>query len=407
MTILAAVRIAFDALRANPLRTLLSTLGIVMGAGALAAVLALGDGIERVARERLEEEGMQTVSVGSRTFEMLDGIRVPREDYPTLSVADADELLGRLGASNGASLILQGAGIASLQRASRGVVVIGVMTTRAQVPGPAIAEGRALTDAETRGTGRLAVVSARLAEALGAATPKDALGRSFELGKGSWVIVGVLQARRGMRELTATVPIAAAVEAMTPSGAPRLPMLFANGTRVEEMVGLRSQVDAWVASRGWKGKVDVASRGPERLRQMADGILVFKILMGAITAISLLVGGIGIMNVLLASVAERTREIGIRKATGATRRAIVAQFLTESVVISIAGSLVGVTLGLAGAIAVTAIMRARTEIVVYAPVTWPTLAVSILAAALVGLVFGTYPALRAARLSPVDAIMRE
>ena len=113
------------------------------------------------------------------------------------------------------------------------------------------------------------------------------------------------------------------------------------------------------------------------------------------------------MNVLLASVAERTREIGIRKATGATRRAIVAQFLTESVVISVAGSVVGVTLGLAGAIIITAIMRARTEVVVYAPVTWPTVAVSILAAAVVGLVFGTYPAVRAARLSPVDAIMRE
>ncbi len=407
MVLIPSVRIAIDALRANPLRTLLSTLGIVMGAGALAAVLALGDGIERVARERLEEEGMQIISVGSRAFEMLDGIRVPRADYPTLSVADADELLGRLGPSNGASLMLQGAGVAYLKGASRGVVVVGMMTVRATVPGAPVGEGRALTDAETRGTGRLAVVSARLAQALGAATPKDALGRSFELGRGSWEIVGVLQARPGLRELTAMVPIAAAAEAMMVSATPRLPTLYVSGARVEEMVALRSEVDSWVASKGWKGKVDVASRGPERLRQMADGILVFKILMGAITAISLLVGGIGIMNVLLASVAERTREIGIRKATGATRRAIVAQFLTESVVISVAGSVVGVTLGLAGAIIITAIMRARTEVVVYAPVTWPTVAVSILAAAVVGLVFGTYPALRAARLSPVDAIMRE
>jgi putative ABC transport system permease protein len=407
MLLLSSVRIALDALRANPLRSLLSTLGIVMGAGALAAVLALGDGIERTARERLEEEGMQIVSVGSRTFEMLDGIRVPREDYPTLTAADADDLLGRLGAANGVSLALQGAGVASLKGASRGVVVIGLMTTRATMPGPPVGAGRALTDAETRGTGRAAVVSARLAEALGAATAKDALGRSFELGKGTWEIVGVLQPRPAMRELTAIVPLAAAGDAMVPSGTPRLPTLYVSGARVEEMIALRSQVESWVSARGWKGKVDVASRGPERLRQMADGILVFKILMGAITAISLLVGGIGIMNVLLASVAERTREIGIRKATGATRRAIVAQFLTESVVISVAGSLVGVTLGLAGANAVTAIMRARTEILIYTPVTFPTVAVSVLAAAVVGLIFGTYPAVRAARLSPVDAIMRE
>ncbi|HEX9165729.1 MAG TPA: FtsX-like permease family protein, partial [Gemmatimonadales bacterium] len=144
-----------------------------------------------------------------------------------------------------------------------------------------------------------------------------------------------------------------------------------------------------------------------RARQARQGMLIFKLLMGAITGISLLVGGIGIMNVLLASVAERTREIGIRKATGARRRDVLLQFLAESVAITGLGSVVGVLLGLAGAFGVTAIMRARTEAVIYAAFTWGTVAIAVAAAVTVGIAFGIYPALRAARLSPIDAIRHE
>jgi putative ABC transport system permease protein len=130
-------------------------------------------------------------------------------------------------------------------------------------------------------------------------------------------------------------------------------------------------------------------------------------LMGAFTAISLVVGGIGIMNVLLASVVERTREIGVRRATGARRRDIVVQFLAESVVISLAGAVLGAVLGMGAAFATTAIMRAQTSAPVYAAATWQTLVVSMAAAIVVGLVFGIYPAFKAARLSPIDAMRYE
>jgi putative ABC transport system permease protein len=129
--------------------------------------------------------------------------------------------------------------------------------------------------------------------------------------------------------------------------------------------------------------------------------------MGAFTAISLVVGGIGIMNVLLASVMERTREIGVRKATGARRRDILTQFLAESVTISLAGALLGAAAGLAAAFISTAIMRSQTGAPVYAVATWQTLAVSMSAAILVGIVFGMYPALKAAYLSPIDAMRYE
>jgi putative ABC transport system permease protein len=128
--------------------------------------------------------------------------------------------------------------------------------------------------------------------------------------------------------------------------------------------------------------------------------------MGAIAGISLLVGGIGIMNVLLASVTERTREIGIRKAAGARRRDLLAQFLAESVTISLVGSFLGALLGL-GRRSGQPPMRAKSSARIFAAVSWETLIVAAAAAILVGVVFGIYPALRAARLSPVEAIRHE
>ena len=145
-----------------------------------------------------------------------------------------------------------------------------------------------------------------------------------------------------------------------------------------------------------------------RLDQLSRGILMFKLFMGAITGISLLVGGIGIMNVLLSSVTERTREIGIRKAAGARDRDILRQSLAESVAISAVGSGIGLAIGVSGAFAITAGIRRFSQApFLTASISWSTVAVAAIAAIVIGLTFGTYPARRAARLSPIDAIRHE
>ncbi|MCI0434409.1 MAG: FtsX-like permease family protein [Gemmatimonadetes bacterium] len=136
----------------------------------------------------------------------------------------------------------------------------------------------------------------------------------------------------------------------------------------------------------------IVASSRERVDQISRGILVFKLALGSITGISILVGGIGIMNILLASVHERTREIGIRRAAGARRRDIFRQFLAESVATSALGALLGVLLGLAGAFGVTAIIRAVADAPVHAAVVWSTAAVAARVAVAVGIVSGTYPA---------------
>jgi len=267
--------------------------------------------------------------------------------------------------------------------------------------------GRHLTPLEFASSERLVEVSEALAGAIGA-KPAALVGDSLQIGNGSFLVVGVFAVPEQSRELEAFVPFMVAEPSLAPTRQARAAEIHVEGARVEDVERLRDSTERWIAEHRpeWSGRVSVFTNRA-RLEQVSRGMLLFKLFMGTITGIALLVGGVGIMNVLLASIAERTREIGVRKATGARNRDILVQFLVESVTISSTGALVGALIGVAGAFGSTAIMRARTEAIVYASLSLSTIAVVATAALGIGLVFGMYPAVRASRLSPIDAIRQE
>ncbi len=407
----ASLSIALGTLRANPLRTTLSTLGIVIGAAALVAVLTLGDGMERFGRQQLATTtDLQSVVLEPRTVEIIDNQAYPLDDYLVLTRADAERIMTSVPHISAGLLTLNGSAAVELPGGlSDTVDIVATLPTQAEVLKRSFAAGRYFTAAEAAAGTPVVVVSAGLGATLGGGDPAAALGRQVGIRGQEYEVVGVLPATGPERVPSVYAPIELAATLLAPTPRPRAPTLVLQAERIEDVRAVQAGVEAWLGERygaEWPRKARVHTN-MQRVNQSERAILVFKLFLGAITGIALLVGGIGIMNVLLASVTERTREIGVRKAIGARRRDLLAQFLLESVAIAGLGSVIGTLLGFGGAFGVTALMRQQLDAPVYAAFSWGTLAVSAGAAVLVGVVFGIYPALRAARLSPIEAIRHE
>jgi putative ABC transport system permease protein len=400
--------IAIQTLRANPLHTALSTLGIIIGVGALVAILALGDGMERFARDQIESTtDLQAISVQTRTTERLGDVLVRRTDAPVLTAADAGALRGVIGASGQVALHAS-AGVELRvpgDTARTGVLVRGTLADAADIGDLAMVAGRFFSSDDVAAAAHVAVLDRTLAARLGA-DASAAVGGRVLLGGAEMRVVGVVESARGGPP-TAYVPLTA-IGATSPTAAERVPTLTVLAQRVEDVPALRARVERWLAQRFGARATDFSVITNEaRVVQAQRGILLFKLVMGAITGISIVVGGIGVMNVLLVSIVERTREIGIRKATGARRRDIAVQFLTESVTISGFGSVLGVVVGLSAVFAFAPVVRTIVDAPFQPAITWASVAVALAAAVVVGVLFGTYPALRAARLAPADAIRHE
>ncbi|MEO6878583.1 MAG: ABC transporter permease, partial [Gemmatimonadaceae bacterium] len=409
-----SLSVGFETLRSNPLRTILSTLGIVIGVAALVSVLSVGDGMERLARAQIgSTTDLQRIVVAARTFRMVDDTPIPLANPQAFDVADAASLRAAVGDSAAVNMVVNGSALVTTtaDTTPHGTQIVGLLARDAMsLPDASILAGRAFSAAEAASGAPVAVISYRLAsDYLKGRQPSELIGDTLLFQGQPRAIVGVLRAVENDRARRAVMPVRAAAGAMVPGQSERSARLMATAKSVESVAAARVMVEHWAAAKygaSWKDRVSVVS-DEARLAQVQRALLLFKVFLGALMSISLIVGGIGIMNVLLSSVIERTREIGIRKASGAAQRHILWQFLCESVAITGVGSLIGLLLGVAAAFAVTAIMRRVAHAPIQAWLSPSTVVVAIGASVLIGLTFGLYPALRAARLSPIDAIHHE
>jgi putative ABC transport system permease protein len=239
-------------------------------------------------------------------------------------------------------------------------------------------------------------------QAFGDSLFQEALGRTIPFDGDTLRITGVVRRPdNNTAELIVPFPIIEG-KSTTP------PTLVIEADNVEDVPMLKEDITQWTRKEfGNLGEDFSISTNEFRVDQAAKGFLLFRIVMGLIVGISVIVGGIGIMNVLLIAVTQRTTEIGLRKAVGASRKVIVLQFLAESVTISAFGSLCGLVLGILGTMAIVPIIKALTQIPFQAAYTLNTVLIVSVVAVLVGISFGTYPAMRAAKLDPAEALRRE
>ncbi len=404
MLVSEIVQVALQAIRANKLRSLLTMLGIIIGVGAVITMVALGTGAQRSIEARIQALGPTLLSIyPGQNFR--GGVAVDMR--VSLTLDDARALAARPRYLT--DVVPELSRNLQVKRGNQNINVNVTGTTPNYLPvrNYTVTAGRMFTAGEDDSRRRYAVLGSAIPEMLGA-NPVAMIGQEILIRGIPFEIIGILSEKGSQGSFfnpdeQIVIPLQTARYRVL--GTDRLRSITVKAADVETMNLAMMEVDQ-VLRRAHK--IRPGMDNDFQIRNQADVLSTFQqttetftYLLAGIAAVSLLVGGIGIMNIMLVSVTERTREIGVRKALGATKRNILLQFLIEALVLCLLGGVVGILVGSAGAFILAKLAHWNTTISVFA------IGLAFVFSAAVGLFFGIWPARRAAGLDPIDALRYE
>ena len=401
------LNVALGALRANKLRSLLTMLGVVIGVGAVIAMVAIGSGAQEQIQSRIAALGTTLLTVnpnmqrGGGGVQSADQAPLEVDDY--IALRDSSRYIAAVQPEMRRNLTLQ------FNTKNTNPPIVGTTANYLQVRNFKIAKGRMFTELEDNGKRRVAVLGPTVLENLGLDTPDAILGQFIRIRGVQFEVIGILEPKGGATvfgnpDENVLIPLQTARFRTHGSGS-RLNSISVLAPSEELIPQTMAEIQR-ILRRTHKlrpGRPDNfrISNQSEFLTAAADNQKTFTALLAGIAGVSLIVGGIGIMNIMLVSVTERTREIGVRKALGATKGMILLQFLIEAVVLCILGGIIGILAGGGGAFALSKQMGLPTSI------SMTSVLLAFAFSAGVGVLFGVWPARRAAGLDPIQALRYE
>ncbi len=407
MRSMAILRIAFWALGRNKMRSALTMLGIIIGVGAVIAMVSVGQGAQAMIQDQMQSMGTNVMYVFPSGRRGVGGVS-SNDRGGGLTAADVNAILGEIPIVQAATPIVNANGQLIFGNRNWFARVQGTNEQFSEIRDWEVADGEFFTEADIVSASRVIVIGKSVANALFEGV--SPIGQTVRLRNLPFRVIGVLEERgqTGMgqdQDDTVVMPYTAAQKKLLGQSIPRINQVMLRTVSQSATPVAETLVTELLRQRHEIGPTEEDDFRVGNMTEIADAAeqstLIMTLLLGSIAAISLLVGGIGIMNIMLVSVTERTREIGIRMAVGSRPGYIRLQFLAESIILSMAGGFIGVLLGSALSYFVGELLGWSTL------VSATSVSISFGFAAAVGVFFGYYPAHKAAGLDPIDALRYE
>ncbi|HEY3375589.1 MAG TPA: ABC transporter permease [Candidatus Aquicultor sp.] len=396
MNLLESFLLALDAIIANKMRSALTTLGIIIGVLAVVLLVAIGQGAKNYVTQQIEGIGSNLIMIMPGSMDFSTGGN-PGSTVNKLRLSHVRDIEREATNVNQVGALIEGAGTVKFGTKSGKSTIEGVMANYPDMLNYPVSEGTTFSEAQVSGGKKVAIIGSTLVDKL--FNGSNPIGRRITVEGQKLIVIGTLESKgKSLGQDQDNVVFVPITLAQRMFGFEWVSSLVAEAKDENSVKPAQEEIKRILLKSMSKDDFSVMTQ-ESILGTMQSILSILTLMLGGIAGISLLVGGIGIMNIMLVSVTERTREIGIRKAVGAKTHDILVQFIIEAATLSVIGGLIGIIIGFSGALLISIVFPATVP-------AWAVI-VSFVFSAGIGIFFGAYPAYKASRLSPIEALRYE